>query len=288
MPAFNWKKYIERYPDLVESGIDTQQKAYKHYIRFGKKENRTDHDKFALRITRIPEEELNFKVNLRVSLYSAQLPKTVDLRSKFPSCYDQGNLGSCTANSIVATYQYHAQGFMGSRLFQYYNERVLERTVSRDSGATLQNSIKAVSTSGLCSEKSWIYNIKNFTVKPPPSCYTEALKHKVLKYRNVHQNLTMMQTELNNGFPFIMGFLVYSSFISTKTNKTGIIPMPGPKDRVLGGHCIVVCGYNPTHWICRNSWGTNWGDKGYFYIPIAYLLNKKWCSDIWSITEDSD
>jgi hypothetical protein len=177
---------------------------------------------------------------------------------------------------------------MGSRLFQYYNERILEHTTNQDAGATVSDSVKAVEKYGLCLETNWTYNINNFAVKPPTSCYSEGLKHKVTAAVNIQQNLVTMQTELANGFPFVLGFVVYSSFESPQATKTGIIPMPGPHDYVLGGHCVVVVGYNQNYWICRNSWGTSWGNHGYFKIPLAYFLDPNLTSDIWSLTKDTN
>jgi len=280
---FNWKNYIDRYPDLKKAGIKTFEKAYRHYLCYGKKENRTDYNRYFLKINRIPQTELVFKIQKEIVL-----PPIVDLRSKFPACYNQGNLGSCTSNAIVGAYQYLTPSFMGSRLFQYYNERVIEHSINIDSGATVSDSIKAVVNYGMCAEKNWPYNIKKFAVKPVPTCYKLALKHKALKVLNVEQTLTAMQAELTAGFPFVLGFVVYSSFESQQANSTGVIPMPGPNDFILGGHCVVVCGYNETHWICRNSWGTSWGANGYFYIPLAYFLDHNLCSDIWTILSDTN
>src|SRR5436853_3992768 len=68
------------------------------------------------------------------------LPHSVDLRPSCPAVYDQGQLGSCTANAIGGAIEFDqlkqhlAQTFTPSRLFIYYNERVIEGTVDADSG----------------------------------------------------------------------------------------------------------------------------------------------------------
>src|ERR1700681_1590601 len=78
------------------------------------------------------------------------LPPSVDLRSGCPPVYDQGQLGSCTANAIAAAIEFDqrkqklTQKFSPSRLFIYYNERVLEGTISVDGGAMLRDAIKSV------------------------------------------------------------------------------------------------------------------------------------------------
>ena len=202
-------------------------------------------------------------------------------------------MGSCTANAIVGAYQFLTPTLMGSRLFQYYNERVIENDVNYDNGATISDSIAAVKKYGLCPESEWPYNISQFAVKPPASCYTDALKHKAVTVYNVQQTMTAMKGYLNSGYPFIIGIVVYSSFESNKVANTGMVPLPpvNRQDTILGGHAVVVCGYNDNLnggvWIVRNSWGTSWGANGYFYLPYSYLTNPNLCSDNWCIETDT-
>jgi C1A family cysteine protease len=267
---------------------------------------------YNVRVERLPESELVFKpeekpvekpILVHKSLYplslkrmpllkshtkkSQALPKIIDLRTspKMPPVYDQGNLGSCTANALCAAFSFDLPTFIGSRLFVYYNERLIENSISIDAGASLSDGVKSLKTYGICPESSWPYVISQFASKPPESCYTSALTHKALTAYNIKNNLLAMQTSLVSGFPFVVGILVYSSFESQQVAKTGIVPMPGPKDQLLGGHAVLVCGYNDLkkQFIVRNSWGTNWGDAGYFYLPYAYLLNSRLSSDLWTI-----
>ena len=114
-------------------------------------------------------------------LYSApeavltKLPKKVDLRgTKCPPVYDQGSLGSCTANAIAAALEFlqMAEGlpqvFTPSRLFIYYNERAMEGTVDSDSGAMIRDGIKSVNAQGAPPESLWPYDIATFSRNPPP------------------------------------------------------------------------------------------------------------------------
>jgi len=100
------------------------------------------------------------------------LPSSVDLRSHCPPVYDQGQLGSCTANAIAGALQFdeikeHKNGpSTPSRLFIYYNERVIEGTVTSDSGAQLRDGVKTVAKRGICPAKVWPYDISKFAVKP--------------------------------------------------------------------------------------------------------------------------
>jgi len=132
-------------------------------------------------------------------LLAAPLPQTVDLRQQCPPVYDQGQLGSCTANAIAGALEFDRlkQGltdFTPSRLFIYYNERAIEGTVDSDSGAQIRDGIKSVAAQGDCPESEWPYDISQFTVQPPQSCYDDALRYKALKYQSLAGNLPDTQS----------------------------------------------------------------------------------------------
>ena len=166
--------------------------------------------------------------------YLSKLPKQVDLRDQCPKeIYDQGQLGSCTANAIGAAFEFNLlrQGltdFMPARLFIYYNERAMEGTVETDSGAMIRDGIKSVNKQGVCPETMWPYDISKFADQPPEECYTEALTHQVTSYQRVPRVLNQMKGCLAHGYPFVFGFSVYSSFESDEVAKTGVVsPRPG-------------------------------------------------------------
>jgi C1A family cysteine protease len=218
------------------------------------------------------------------------LPQSVDLRSKCPPIYNQGQLGSCTGNGIAGAVEFdqRKQGtktFVPSRLFIYYNERVMEGTVSTDSGAQVRDGIKSVATLGAPPETDWPYNIAEFARKPPANAYTDAKTDLVSSYSRVAQNLAQMQGCLAEGYPFVFGFTVYESFESQQVANTGVVPMPASGEKVLGGHCVVAVGYDSTKrvFIIRNSWGTSWGMKGYCTMPFEYLLTSSLASDFWTL-----
>lgn len=221
----------------------------------------------------------------------AALPASADLSSQCPPIYDQGSLGSCTANGIAAALQFDRMkqnlqpAFNPSRLFIYYNERVIEHTVESDSGAMIRDGFKSVAKQGDCPETSWPYDISQFRDKPPKKCYTEALKYKVVQYSRLVQNLNQMKGCLADGFPFVFGFSVYESFESAEVAHTGTVPMPGPREQLLGGHCVVAVGYDDARqrFLIRNSWGDAWGMKGYCTMPYAYLTDTDLSSDFWTM-----
>lgn len=222
------------------------------------------------------------------------LPASVDMQGNCPPVYDQGELGSCTANAISGDAEFLMMklglpAFTPSRLFIYYNERVLEGTVSSDSGASISDSMKVVSTNGCPPESMWWYNTAKFTVKPSKKVYTAGLKHLVSDYQSLdNTNLSDLQTCLSEGYPFVLGFTVYESFESQAVASTGVVPMPAPGEQILGGHAVCCVGYDNAsqRFLIRNSWGTGWGinGSGYCTMPYAYLTNSDYASDFWMAT----
>jgi C1A family cysteine protease len=220
----------------------------------------------------------------------AELPKQVDLRSDCPEIYDQGQLGSCTANAIGAAFQYQdkKQGggdFIPSRLFIYYNERVIEDTVDTDSGAMIRDGIKSLAKLGVCPETMWPYDIPKFRDKPGDDSYTEALEHQALVYRRIVPRLHQMQGCLASGTPIVFGFSVYESFETQEVARTGIVPLPPRGEQLLGGHAVLAVGYddNTQRFLVRNSWGTGWGMDGYCTMPYGYLTDPQLAQDFWAI-----
>jgi len=219
------------------------------------------------------------------------LPKKVDLRKKCPPVYDQGNLNSCTANAISAAIQFELMKqkakavFTPSRLFIYYNERVVENSVKSDPGAQIKDGIKSVNKQGACPETLWPYVETKVTQKPPAAAYSDALKHVTTSYQRVTRTLSQMKACLADGYPFVFGFTVYASFEEDAVAETGILNMPALKEKKAGGHAVLAVGYddNAKRFIVRNSWGSKWGMNGYFTMPYDYLLNGNLSDDFWTI-----
>jgi C1A family cysteine protease len=218
------------------------------------------------------------------------LPPQADLRTQCPSVYDQGQLGSCTANAIAGAIEFDRlkqkiSDFTPSRLFIYYNERVIEHTIDSDSGAQIRDGIKSVAKQGDCPETEWPYVISKFKTKPPKNCYADALKYKAVSYQRVTQTLSQINGCIASGWPFVFGFTVYESFESAQVAKSGHASLPKSSESAIGGHAVVAVGYDDAkQWfIIRNSWGNSWGMKGYFTLPYAYLTDENLASDFLTI-----
>lgn len=216
------------------------------------------------------------------------LKTVVDLKSNLPFVFDQGQIGSCTANSAGSMYSWvvnknNGGVFVPSRMFLYYNTRSIQGTISYDSGASLRNTMKALKDYGVCRETIWPYLYEKLFATPTTNCYDEASARQALSYASVPTTLTTMKNVLQSR-PFVLGILVYSSFYNPSVAKTGNVPLPNiGREKLLGGHAILVLGYDDRRqsFLCRNSWGTSWGLKGDFYLPYSYATNRKIAFDAW-------
>jgi C1A family cysteine protease len=238
---------------------------------------------------------------LKVSPVIEILPTKVDLRPFCSPVLSQGNLGSCTSWSLAghleflelkeirekisAPEEFDPNVFTPfSRLFIYYGERVLENSVDSDSGAQIRDGIKVLNQFGDCSEVQWPYIENNVFVKPSDSSYQEALNHRISTYMRL-ETLDDIRHCLASGYPVSFGFSVFSSFESEEVARTGIVPVPAMTEEMVGGHAVLAVGYDDTNnWlIVKNSWGSDWGDKGYFYLPYTFITDGNLSDDFWTI-----
>ncbi len=221
-------------------------------------------------------------------------PSSHSLRAMMPEVDEQIGLGACTAHSIKGLLQYremtdenHGRLVVPSRLFVYYNARVLEGTVREDSGVSIRTAIKAVVKWGVCDEAMWGYSDlkKAFTKRPPQECYDLARKYRVTTYGRVQRGLLDLKAHLLLGDPVAFGFAVYDSFESEETTNTGIVKMPNMSESCMGGHAVLLVGWDDARqsFEVRNSWGSGWGDKGYCWMPYGYVTNHLLCDDFWTM-----
>jgi C1A family cysteine protease len=249
----------------------------------------------------------------RDRIYSAPLevlkalPDHTEIEPEFP-IYDQGRIGSCTANALAGAVQFdrkknkQSPDFIPSRLFIYFNERQIEGHIANDAGAQLRDGIKTLQKFGVCPDSDWPYDDTPASyeggpfpphskpaTKPDLASYQDARKYIITNYQRLTPTLSQLQGCLAAGFPFVFGFTVFNDWYS-KDPRPSTIPLPAANDRAIGGHAVMCVGYdNRTQLFkIRNSWGPSQGKHGYFFMPYAYLTAGNLASDFWTINAVKD
>ena|GEM_PF-577092 len=234
--------------------------------------------------------------------------------SQYATQFDQGDLGSCTANALSGGFFvldvleeqandnnqhtvdiYKSKIAPLSRLMIYYNERAMEGSVTQDAGASIGDGVNSLITQGACPETEWPYDITKFTVRPPAQAYADALHNRVLSSLN-HDSidpsngsvLNLIKQSLIAKQPLAMGIMLYPEFESDAVAANGMVPMPSnpnPSNQI-GGHAVLAVGYNDANQTVtfKNSWGAGWGDNGNFHLPYAYFdPSRQWVDEIWQL-----
>jgi C1A family cysteine protease len=238
------------------------------------------------------------KQNPKDKKYSAgrdrNLPSSVDLRPHMTPVENQGQSNSCTANAIAGAYEYLANRLMGqsgdvSRLFIYYNARELDGDTSQDEGTYLRSCVRVLRKYGACLENTWSFDLERILDQPHKRAYKEAAKFRIKEADRVEVDQQAMRSCLAEGYPFVFGLQLFSSFQQAGSN--GLVPMPDPDNEGHdGGHAMLCVGYSDDDqvFIVRNSWGEEWGDRGYCYIPYDYMTKPDYNSDCWAVRQVSD
>jgi C1A family cysteine protease len=220
-----------------------------------------------------------------MALKDIVVPESWDLTKGFTAVEDQGELGSCTANAAAGIVEYYEKTVFNkylnlSRIFLYKVTRNFERSGLGDNGATIRGTMGALRLFGACPETWYKYNIANFDKEPGAFHYAFGQNYKAVDYYRLDLDgilLDKIKQHICQGIPIIFGMDVYENFDS---NGDGVIPMPVGSP--IGGHAVVIVGYDNNRLKFRNSWGTSWGANGYGWIPNEYLL---YCSDFWVLTK---
>ncbi|WP_446897820.1 C1 family peptidase [Clostridium sp. LBM24168] len=156
--------------------------------------------------------------------------------------------------------------------------------MDEDSGAYIRDGMKVLKQLEASFETDYPYNVSKFTDEPTPRSILDGGSYTIEEYRRV-RDLDTLKIALAEKLPVVTGIKVYSSFESDDVANTGIVLMPDiTKEQLLGGHAVLSVGYddNKNQVIMRNSWGENWGDKGYFYLDYQYFTDSNnYVTDMW-------
>lgn len=226
------------------------------------------------------------------------LPTSVTKLATCPPVFDQGSIGSCTANAGAEIYEHlepRGEGKIFSRAFGYAETRIEEGSFPEDSGCQVRDVLKGMAKRGLCFEETFPYDPDVCDAEPTPAALSEALQHKARVYYRC-PTLRSIKWSLATGFAVIFGFQVYESMMTPEVASSGLVPYPAPDDNLDGGHCVVAVGYDDNMQIgaeahgvpsrgaffCQNSWGTGWGAGGFFWLPYRYWTDRL-ASDCWTL-----
>lgn len=223
----------------------------------------------------------------------SNLPRRVDLRPFMTDVENQEDTNSCAANAVAGAYEYLMKRHLGeeaydvSRLFIYYNGRAVDGVEHEDEGSVIGSLIESLKEHGACSEETWPFDGELVNEQPNDEAYQEASGFLIEDTAVVPTRLDAWKNALAEGYPIIFGISLFRSFDNQR--RPGLVPMPSPRESSReshGGHAMLAVGYSDADrvFIVRNSWGTDWGDDGYCYIPYDYLLNERFNNgDSWII-----
>jgi C1A family cysteine protease len=191
------------------------------------------------------------------------VPKSVDLRLMQSPVKNQGQTPACVGFSSASMKDYQ-EGLEHKRLFDFDGGWVYDECKKIDGysgeGTQIRYAMRVLADEG-CQEVGGAVE-KKYCVK---------------NYARISTKPEMKHALATSG-AFVIGVDVYQSFEDT---ADGVIPVPGPDDQYLGGHAICVVGYDDTKkwFIVKNSWGPDWGDKGYCYLPYNFIDG--YARDMW-------
>ena len=219
-----------------------------------------------------------------------------NLSDKFTEIKSQGHQGSCTAFAVTSVFEYFLKSNDVetpdlSERFLYYNARAKAGATDKDEGSCISLAIESLSEEGICVESVCPYNPDDFTEKPSDEAYQEALERKVKVAKNVRLSVDDVKSALEDGLPVIISANLYKTFYE---NKNGFIQIPTQEEidedvrlEKHGRHAMVICGYSDERNVfkVRNSWGKDFGDSGYCYLPYSYVSNSQLTNALYTIME---
>lgn len=214
--------------------------------------------------------------------------QSVDLRQWMPPIRDQGQEGACTAFAGTRLLSWLLNRFQGRSLvfspqFLYRAERIIEGDVDQDGGAQSRTMMAVMRDTGVCLEASDPYSDQGWQTPTTHSQLAEAQHYRIGAFHRI-PDLYTLRSVLASGYPASLAIPVYESFETNAVAQTGMVPMPKDHEALLGYHEVCVAGMDEDRklLLVANSWGSGWGDKGYFWLPYEYwpLVSDSWLAHL--------
>lgn len=212
----------------------------------------------------------------------------VDLSPQMPAVRNEGQEGAGVGFVVSAALEYQIFKDTGKTVQLsprgiYNLAREIEHTSGSDSGAQVRDAIKAVAKTGAVLESDWPYKAGQFAQKRP-AAFDRFKKYKIESYFRMSGTVEEIKGALRSTGPVVGGIEIFASMDNAEVIKSGIIPLPKPGESQVGGLAILIVGYDDgqKRFKIQNFWGTDWGDKGFGYVPYAYFTSSL-SSDFWSI-----
>ena len=219
-----------------------------------------------------------------------------DFRSFSPSQFRQNQVqtSTCVAQSSVRALElkrvmkYYNEAFQSgktpqdaltdalskhvdlSRLALYYGARSLmdPPETDKDEGTFISLAADALSRWGICRESAWPFDQQKLFVPPTWMAMRDAYVHKIKTWHKIYTSgndrVDDVILALAVGNPVVYGTLVDTNW----QNYDGSQPLGPSSGKILGQHATVLIGWDPNKnvFIGENSWGTWWGQDGFYEI----------------------
>ncbi|CAF3535770.1 unnamed protein product [Rotaria sp. Silwood1] len=186
------------------------------------------------------DETLRKDFSNHIKVSAEELPPKVDLRPLMTTVEDQNPMNCCVGNAFAGAYEYllkkqnDGRSIDVSRLFIYYNARLIEEEKEKekltniDDGCSIVSGLEALKQYGVCDETFWKYEKGIVNKRPDTKAYEAAKSRKIYDTLKLKIDLTEMKQCLAQGLPFVFGLEVFKSFHSH--HGKGVISMPTPKE----------------------------------------------------------